>query len=126
MGKGPAGTGKDAAAPPRPAAGSSRDRRSSARRDGADAYALGITHLARGDEIEALQAFRDYLRGSGQPPARRAEAEHYAIDLARKFGEVVVICRAPGAQVSLDGARTLARSAQLDRRACGLQKKPGR
>jgi serine/threonine-protein kinase len=100
----PAATGKEAAATGKePSTDRRRDRRPSLRRDAVDAYSLGITHLARGDEIEALQAFRDYLRGSGQPPARRAEAERYAIDLARKFGEVVVVCKAPGAAVSLDG-----------------------
>jgi hypothetical protein len=71
-------------------------------REPVDAYARGITHLARGDERQALVSFRAYLRGSALPPARRAEAEGYVLSLQRKFGEIEVTCDR-GAEVSLDG-----------------------
>jgi hypothetical protein len=73
------------------------------RREVADGYTRGIAHLARGEEREALESFRGYLRGSGQPAARRAEAERYLISLQRKFGEIEVSCDLPGADVLVDG-----------------------
>jgi tRNA A-37 threonylcarbamoyl transferase component Bud32 len=94
----------DAAAPSRAAAAPSRrERWAEPRREPVDAYARAVTHLARGDEREALEWFRTYLRGSGLPPARRAEAEGYSIALGRKFAEVEIDCELPGADVSLDG-----------------------
>jgi tRNA A-37 threonylcarbamoyl transferase component Bud32 len=71
-------------------------------REPVDAYARGITHLARGDERHALESFRTYLRGSALPAARRAEAESYVLSLQRKFGEIELTCDR-GAEVSLDG-----------------------
>jgi serine/threonine protein kinase len=68
-----------------------------------DGYTRGIAHMARGEEREALEAFRGYLRGSGQPAARRAEAERYLISLQRKFGEIEVSCDLTGADVLVDG-----------------------
>jgi hypothetical protein len=70
-----------------------------------DAYDRGIAQLARGDEREALLSFRSYLRGSGQSPARRAEAERYMLGLQRKFGEIEVRCDLSGAEVFVDGQR---------------------
>jgi hypothetical protein len=86
--------------------------------DPVDAYARGVTQLARGDERGALEAFRAYLHGASLLPARRAEAERYAIALQRKFGEIEVACDLPGADVLIDGrfvGRTpLPRSLLLD------------
>jgi hypothetical protein len=73
------------------------------RRETNDGYTRGIAHLARGEEREALEDFRGYLRGSGQPAARRAEAESYLISLQRKFGDIEVSCDLPGADVFVDG-----------------------
>jgi serine/threonine-protein kinase len=87
-------------------------------REGPDGYTRGIAFLARGEEREALESFRSYLRGSGQPAARRAEAERYMLDLQRKFGEIEVSCDLVGADVLVDGrsyGRTpLARSILLN------------
>jgi hypothetical protein len=80
-----------------------RERRTESGRDAADAYARGITQLARRDERQALEAFRAYLRGSGLPEGRRADAEAHLITLQRKFGEIEVACEVPGAEILLDG-----------------------
>jgi serine/threonine-protein kinase len=85
-----------------PPATSPREHPAQGAREPVDAYARGITHLARGDERHALESFRAYLRGSALPPARRAEAEGYVLSLQRKFGEIGVTCDR-GADVSLDG-----------------------
>jgi hypothetical protein len=86
------------------------DRKAEPRgREPMEAYSRGITHLARGEEGEALLAFRAYLRGDTLNPARRSEAERYLIDLQRKFGEIEVACDFPGALVQVDG-RTLGRT----------------
>jgi serine/threonine-protein kinase len=94
-----------ATAGPAPAATptSRRERRSQPAHDRGEAYARGITHLARGDEREALEAFRTYLRGSDLSPARRSEAQGYVISLQHKFGEIEVSCELPGAEVAVDG-----------------------
>jgi hypothetical protein len=68
-----------------------------------DGYTRGIAQMARGDEREALESFRSYLRGSGQPAAQRAEAERYLLSLQRKFGEIEVSCDLTGADVFVDG-----------------------
>jgi hypothetical protein len=70
-----------------------------------DGYTRGIAQMARGEEREALESFRNYLRGSGQPASQRAEAERYLISLQRKFGEIEVICDLAGAEVFVDGQR---------------------
>jgi hypothetical protein len=79
-----------------------RDPRRTAR-ERVDAYARGVTHLARGDELAALDAFREYLRGADLDQSRRQEAEKYSIALGRKFAEIEVICEAAGATITLDG-----------------------
>jgi len=68
-----------------------------------DGYTRGIAQMARGDEREALESFRSYLRGSGQPASQRAEAERYLLGLQRKFGEIEVSCDLAGAEVFVDG-----------------------
>jgi hypothetical protein len=66
-------------------------------------YIRGVTLLARGQEKEALEAFRVYLRGAGLPPDRRADAERHVVALQRKFGEIEVLCEVTGATVAVDG-----------------------
>jgi hypothetical protein len=78
-------------------------------REPVESYARGIAHLARGEEGEALLAFRAYLRGDTLNPSRRSDAERHVIDLQRKFGEIEVACDFPGALVQVDG-RTLGRT----------------
>lgn len=62
-----------------------------------------VALLARGQEKEALEAFRAYLRGANLPPERRTDAERQMIALQSRFGEIEVICEVPGAEVAVDG-----------------------
>jgi hypothetical protein len=73
------------------------------KRTGPDHYARAMALLGRGDERGALEAFRAYLRGSGQPAGRREEAERRLIELQRRFGEIEVSCDLDGAEVVVDG-----------------------
>ncbi len=89
-------------AAPSPAA-KSRPHVSAAQRGSNGLYDQAIALRARGQELEALAAFRGYLKGGNLPPADRADAERQAIGLARKFGEIEVLCDVSGADVRVDG-----------------------
>ena len=70
---------------------------------GAAAYRRGIDHRARGEEAEALIAFRAALAAGGLSPDERMDAERQSIGLRTKFGEVEVICDLREALVTIDG-----------------------
>jgi serine/threonine-protein kinase len=88
----------------RPGAGSKTAVKTSEPRERNRAlYDKAIAYRARGEEAEALAAFRAYLRRDGLPAADRADAERQMILLQRKFGEIEVTCDLPGAEVAVDG-----------------------
>jgi tRNA A-37 threonylcarbamoyl transferase component Bud32 len=66
-------------------------------------YRQGMSHRVRGEEAEALLAFRGALAAGGLNPADKIDAERQSIGLRLKFGEVEVMCDLRDALVTIDG-----------------------
>jgi hypothetical protein len=66
-------------------------------------YARALEHRLRGEEAEALLAFRRALTTDGLSQDDRNEALRQVFNLAKKFGEVDLTSAIAGAKVSVDG-----------------------
>jgi tRNA A-37 threonylcarbamoyl transferase component Bud32 len=66
-------------------------------------YKRAMNHRTRGEEDQALLAFRAALAAGGLGPEEKADAERQSIALRRKFGEVEVMCDVADAIVTIDG-----------------------
>jgi hypothetical protein len=68
-------------------------------------YDRAIDHRARGEEAEALLAFRAALRAGGLDPETGADASRQAAALRNKFGELELETPVQGADITVDGRR---------------------
>jgi hypothetical protein len=66
-------------------------------------YQRAMDHRLRGEEAEALLAFRAALKEDSLRGEDRDEALRQVLNLAKKFGEVEVKSAVPGARVTVDG-----------------------
>jgi hypothetical protein len=97
-------TGTPPAESPSPRARPRPSGAARARPSGAAAhYARALEHRMRGEEAEALLAFRRALSTDELPRDDRDEALRQVMSLAKKFGEVEVSSAVPGARITVDG-----------------------
>ena len=68
-------------------------------------YERGIALWARGEESEALQAFRRALKQGRLTAQERADAERAVTSLQRRFGELEIVSPRRGARITIDGRR---------------------
>jgi hypothetical protein len=70
-------------------------------------YNIGQVDVALGRSVEAVAAFKQYLKdgGSSVSPQRRLEVEKEVQDQLARIGTVVVRTEPPGAEVRIDGHR---------------------
>ena len=69
-------------------------------------YNMGLSDVALGDALGAVEAFSNYLREGGEriPAQRRASVEAEIARLSKQLGWLTIDADEPGAEVTIDGA----------------------